>query len=819
MNYDVFISYNTQDKQIADAICHYLEARTLRCFIAPRDIVPPDWAGSITRAIEHSQAFVIVVSEHAVQSNEVAKEITLATRVSNYIFPFRVDDSILDSRMTYHLAAFHWIDAVTPPMEQRLQELADRVCAALSSDGGQDSGEDITVASRNTLRRRLLGQRVSPRAEFSGRSGELEEMQARFDGGCRALFLYGMGGIGKSELAKAYARDHSADYSAVIFASYETDLIHMIANDQSVPVENLAQSSAAGGQGETLQAYYERKMKVLRSIVDEKTLIIIDNFDTEGDEHLEEVLQLPCRFLITTRTDFSPYGYETLKLGVMEHFDDLVGLFFRIDRTYSAPEDRQAVEDIIRLLDCHTYAVSLTAAQMKAGHIKPEKMLAQLREHGLNIQTRSTFARGVGTGKATAYQYIQTLFDFSALDETACAILRDLACVPREGVSVDLFMDCTGVGDFSDISRLIDLNWVQYDEENDRIGLHMLIRELVWDQIRPTTQSCAALLAGVRDRVWNAWNQHYSENARVEALVYSLMEHFPQPAPETLDIFEQYATFAWIMGNFDLAEVYEHRLFAMCEQSFGAASRQAGNQALRVAAVYHNMGDYARARPWYETGWRVLQEACGETHETCTACMKVGRSDAQNGDYSAAEEKYVHGLDVLNRLWETMDRSDPEETRAVNFKRGVGLMELAHVYACQDRGQEALPLVREARQALETDAQEPAAMVYVWMVMAYVYHTLKDYEQAKRYLDRALEDDLRFHSGANLDTMFLTEMQGDILTMQGRFGEAGESYAKALASRETHFPADSGAIERLEKKYACARAGRSAGMPFLEIWP
>ena len=47
MNHDVFISYNSTDLHIAEAVCHYIEERRLRCFIAPRDITPPDWAASI----------------------------------------------------------------------------------------------------------------------------------------------------------------------------------------------------------------------------------------------------------------------------------------------------------------------------------------------------------------------------------------------------------------------------------------------------------------------------------------------------------------------------------------------------------------------------------------------------------------------------------------------------------------------------------------------------------------------------------------------------------------------------------------------------
>ena len=169
MSYDVFISYNSADSQIATAACHYIEERRLRCFIAPRDITPPDWASSITAAIESAKAFVIIVSESSIASNEVAKEIALATNVSDYIFPFRIDNSELDGRMTYHLRPFHWIDAVTPPMEKRLNELADRVSAALR---GQVSNLELGNLSDNRNKSRFCESHSVIRAVDIGENTE-----------------------------------------------------------------------------------------------------------------------------------------------------------------------------------------------------------------------------------------------------------------------------------------------------------------------------------------------------------------------------------------------------------------------------------------------------------------------------------------------------------------------------------------------------------------------------------------------------------------------------------------------------------------------
>ena len=45
MAHDAFISYSSKDKTIADAVCARLEARGIRCWIAPRDVRPgaPVW--------------------------------------------------------------------------------------------------------------------------------------------------------------------------------------------------------------------------------------------------------------------------------------------------------------------------------------------------------------------------------------------------------------------------------------------------------------------------------------------------------------------------------------------------------------------------------------------------------------------------------------------------------------------------------------------------------------------------------------------------------------------------------------------------------
>lgn len=52
MAHDVFISHSSKDKSVADAVCSMLEQHRVRCWIAPRNVIPgKNYAGYITKQL------------------------------------------------------------------------------------------------------------------------------------------------------------------------------------------------------------------------------------------------------------------------------------------------------------------------------------------------------------------------------------------------------------------------------------------------------------------------------------------------------------------------------------------------------------------------------------------------------------------------------------------------------------------------------------------------------------------------------------------------------------------------------------------------
>ena len=66
MNFDAFISYASKDKPTADAVCAALEDAQIRCWIAPRDILPgADWSASIIDALDQCRVMILIFSGNA----------------------------------------------------------------------------------------------------------------------------------------------------------------------------------------------------------------------------------------------------------------------------------------------------------------------------------------------------------------------------------------------------------------------------------------------------------------------------------------------------------------------------------------------------------------------------------------------------------------------------------------------------------------------------------------------------------------------------------------------------------------------------------
>jgi formylglycine-generating enzyme required for sulfatase activity len=147
MEHQVFISYSnekegssiSQDRQVAEKICAALESQDIRCWIAPRDILPgEEWLNAMIDAVEKSKIVVLVFSSNTNKSSMVVEEISQAVQANIKIIPFRIENVFPQGTLRV-LRGRHWLDAFTQPLEKHIDQLEIVVSRHLGKKPGKPS--------------------------------------------------------------------------------------------------------------------------------------------------------------------------------------------------------------------------------------------------------------------------------------------------------------------------------------------------------------------------------------------------------------------------------------------------------------------------------------------------------------------------------------------------------------------------------------------------------------------------------------------------------------------------------------------------------
>ena len=115
---DVFISYASEDRETADAVCAKLESGLIQCWIAPRDVSPGEkYVSALVHAIDNSRIFVLIFSHFADNSPHVRTELERAFNHEKMIILFRIEDIEPSEEFQYFVGSRQWLDALTLPIE------------------------------------------------------------------------------------------------------------------------------------------------------------------------------------------------------------------------------------------------------------------------------------------------------------------------------------------------------------------------------------------------------------------------------------------------------------------------------------------------------------------------------------------------------------------------------------------------------------------------------------------------------------------------------------------------------------------------------
>lgn len=159
-----FISHSSNDSEVANRLCSFMESDGIDCWIAPRNVIPGvPWGEALVEAIAASKVFVLLLSKNSNDSPQVQREVERAVSKGIPVIPFRIENVPPSKSMEYFISSTHWLDAFSQPIEFHCEHLAEVIHSLMGTKvkarptgSSSASHTNSTSASKGTIYVSLL---------------------------------------------------------------------------------------------------------------------------------------------------------------------------------------------------------------------------------------------------------------------------------------------------------------------------------------------------------------------------------------------------------------------------------------------------------------------------------------------------------------------------------------------------------------------------------------------------------------------------------------------------------------------------------------
>lgn len=655
----------------------------------------------------------------------------------------------------------------------------------------------------------LLSNPKPCRHVFMGRENELSEIAEHFSSGHNFLFLQGMGGIGKSECAKQYAKQYKKRYDVIVFAEYSDSIVSLV-NDNTLftLTEPFVSERLINNRGiiENAHDFFKRKLTQIRLSSDKRTLIIIDNVD-QYDSKLEKLLSGPFDLIVTTRWKYDNlYPDNTVFINEIQNKEILRAIYYN----YYGSEinDIEAIDCIIDIFQHHTMAIELAAKQMKASCLSAAEMLERINagySGGTSYHELSErfLMLNYSDKPQNMLNYIYKLFDMAALTKTEKYILMCLTLIPSSGINKRLFKNCVNLKDFDEINCLIECSWIC--EANGKLSLHALVREAVQKMCMPDLKKCHGFIKGFMSEISDIQYYHseYSYKNEMEKTVLYLYRKFPEPQKELYDFYE------WMELIFEHCCCYNEgkelavRLWEIYSEEYGDKSFRTARMLCRQGCGLIRLFDTKKGIGFLEEGKAVIESLRDKSVKEEIYISDIGY--VLSIQYLEQYEKYkfndmLDKAEILSReVIDIRKKYNALENENLRLLCVVPYCNLAYIEILKNDQHKALEYLQKAWTEHCKD-KAPLMNYYLYYVQSKYEKSRNDFDASVKYLCMAIEYIEKYLSKTSMLYIKRTFELGKLYEETANYEKAYAEYVKVYDILKNISFFDSVIYSEVEKK-------------------
>lgn len=392
---------------------------------------------------------------------------------------------------------------------KRRYQSCDELIAALD--------EAISVSSVKTF---IVPSYIQSK-NFIGRKEDLKEINALLKTNSN-VFIHGFAGTGKTELAREYSIQNKEDFDTIVFCRYNGSLISSL---KRIPVANF-------------EDYKENfKFEFEKLCNDDRLLIILDNFDVDADseqDDLEYFLNLNCKKIITTRTDFnSRNDIEIYPLQNLD-FEDALELFklHSCIKEFSE-EDKKEIKSIFSKVAYNTLFICRLAKEISSRGLTVSNLAINVAYDLLKDVGKAEVYKDGKVTDTTIYDLAKALFKIEELPQDQLQVMRNLYMLRWRTVTLRQYreiacfnMDERNQENMADALRSLERRgFIESSKPGDlsrEFYFHPILLELVYKEYEPTIELCPEIAKYHKDKIkkvlFNNDNSKYAPYRKEKSL-------------------------------------------------------------------------------------------------------------------------------------------------------------------------------------------------------------------------------------------------------------------------------------------------------------
>lgn len=638
-----------------------------------------------------------------------------------------------------------------------------------------------------------------------------------------SVLLFGIGGIGKTEMAKSILKKiHSLPCEItgiykIIWVNYSNGSL------KDSLIEAVYDTKKNTNRDEAWE-YIHNMIQTQRN----KLLIVIDNIETtEQDQDLERLDSLPCRVFVTSRIE----NVGGLLSYSVEHLpeNDCRNVFYHY---YLGNHDDYYLDKILELIGYHTVMLELLAKTANMEEECLSDFYEILVKKGFRMSEEEVDSHHpLLRSEKRVTEQLKILFTISKCRMQDKKLLCQLSVIPAIPFQYKEVKNWIEIQHKSQLEYLVKTGWLKSDKKLvSTYIMHSVIASAIrFQNEEQLYEKCRYVIHSISKEMECKEQEHGAEKSYLIPFSWSISDVLQDHLCDEQDagFLTNLAYIYYDIGNYENAYLFFLRALEIDKQAVGEESITVSSDYYNLADVSYNMYRFSESLRYLRKTLSIRKKYYSSDDIEILVLIKLfagvyaklNRLDRAERLYLWAADKFEQNPDtdilLLSTLYADMASffrergylGDYDQAEDYYRKAEKGLEqvygdkphpemaafydEYALLYDNMGKYEKALSLLEKALKIKEqTLKREHPDIVQSYGSIGLIYYELTKYDEALSNLNEALEIADKIWSGSFSFKADIYNNLGLVYRNKGNYQKAEEFYNKALDIRTEIYPSN-----------------------------